>query len=113
LRRFTGIVRGMVVHIDRMRENLNRSRGVVFSGTVLLVLAQKGVSREQAYEWMQRNAMLAFAEERDFKTLLESDTDIAGVLTRAELERAFDLNEQFKYVDEILERVFLPVAERV
>jgi hypothetical protein len=57
--------------------------------------------------------MLSFAEERDFKTLLESDTDVAGVLTKADIERAFDLNEQFKYVDEILERVFLPVAEKV
>jgi adenylosuccinate lyase len=57
LRRFTRIVRGMVVHADRMRENLNRSRGVVFSGTVLLDLAKRGVSREQAYELVQRNAM--------------------------------------------------------
>jgi adenylosuccinate lyase len=107
LRRFTRIVTGMVVHIDRMRENLNRSRGVVFSGTVLLALAQKGVSREQAYEWVQRNAMLSFAEERDFKTLLESDTDITRVLSRAEIERAFDLNEQFRHVDEVLDRVFI------
>jgi len=80
LRRFTRIVTGMVVHMDRMRENLNRSRGVVFSGTVLLELAQKGVSREQAYEWVQRNAMLSHAEQRDFKSLLESDTDICGVI---------------------------------
>src|SRR5207302_9986888 len=57
LRRFTRIVRGMVVYADRMRDNLNRSRGVVFSGTVLLELAKAGVSREQAYEWVQRNAM--------------------------------------------------------
>src|SRR3954464_6401775 len=82
LRRFTRIVTGMVVHIDRMRENLNRSRGVVFSGTVLLELAQKGVSREQAYEWVQRNAMLSYAEQRDFKHLLESDTDITKVLAK-------------------------------
>src|SRR5207249_2388576 len=67
LRRFTRIVRGMHVHPERMRENLNRSRGVVFSGTVLLELAKKGVSRELAYEWLQRNAMLAYAEQRDFK----------------------------------------------
>src|SRR5438477_5628281 len=60
LRRFTRIVGGMLVHADRMRENLNRSRGVVFSGTVLLELAQRGVSREQAYEWVQRNAMRSF-----------------------------------------------------
>src|SRR5438445_555639 len=108
LRRFTRIVRGMAVHAERMRENLNRSRGVVFSGSVLLELAKKGISREQAYEWVQRNAMLAFAEQRDFKGLLESDTDITKVLTKAEIERAFDLKEQFRHVDHIFERVFAP-----
>ena len=63
LRRFTRIVPGMVVYPDRMLENLNRSRGVVFSGTVLLELARRGVSREQAYEWVQRNAMRSFHEK--------------------------------------------------
>ena len=106
LRRFTRIVKGMVVHADRMRHNLALSRGVVFSGTVLLELAKKGISREQAYEWVQRNAMLSFAEERDFKTLLESDTDITRVLSKAELERAFDLKDQLKHVDEVFTRVF-------
>src|SRR6266480_571353 len=101
LRRFTRIVRGMVVNLDRMRENLNRSRGVVFSGSVLLELARKGISREQAYEWVQRNAMLAHAEQRDFKGLLETDTDITHVLSKPEIERSFDLNEQFKYIDHI------------
>ena len=113
LRRFTRIVTGMVVHLDRMRENLNRSRGVVFSGTVLLLLAQKGVSRERAYEWVQRNAMLSYAEQRDFKSLLESDTDVSGVLTKAEIERAFDLNEQYRHVDEVLDRVFPAVPAGV
>jgi adenylosuccinate lyase len=112
LRRFTRIVRGMVVHGDRMRENLNRSRGVVFSGSVLLELARKGISREQAYEWVQRNAMLSYAEQRDFKGLLECDTDITRVLAKDEIERAFDLNEQFKYVDHIFERVFQPVSAK-
>ena len=64
LRRFTRIVRGMVVYPDRMRENLDRSRGVVFSGTVLLELARRGISREQAYEWVQRNAMRSFHEQQ-------------------------------------------------
>ena len=77
LRRFTRIVRGMVVYPERMRENLDRSRGVVFSGTVLLELARKGVSREQAYEWVQRNAMRSFDEQRDFKTLLLADPDVS------------------------------------
>ena len=106
LRRFTRIVRGMEVHPERMRENLNRSRGVVFSGTVLLELAKKGVSRETAYEWVQRNAMLSYAEQRDFKTLLQSDTDVQRVLSAAEIERAFDLREQLKHVDDIFDRVF-------
>src|SRR5690348_15088486 len=106
LRRMTRIVTGMVVYPDRMRENLGRSRGVVFSGTVLLELAKKGVSREQAYEWVQRNAMRSFAEERDFKGLLETDTDITRVLTKDDIERAFDLKEQFRHVDHIFERVF-------
>jgi adenylosuccinate lyase len=106
LRRFTRIVRGMVVYPERMRENLNRSRGVVFSGTVLLELAKKGVSREQAYEWVQRNAMRSFAEQRDFKSLLLADPDVARALTPHEIERAFDLDEQLKHVDHIFSRVF-------
>jgi len=110
LRRFTRIVRDMVVYPDRMRENLNRSRGVVFSGTVLLELARKGVSREQAYEWVQRNAMRSFAEGRDFKALLLADPDVTRVLPPFEIERAFDLNEQLKYVDHIFDRVFHPVG---
>jgi adenylosuccinate lyase len=106
LRRFTRIVRDLVVNADRMRENLERSRGVVFSGSVLLELARRGVSREQAYEWVQRNAMRSYAERRDFKDLLLADPDIAGVLGPAQIARAFDLDEQFKHIDEIFDRVF-------
>jgi adenylosuccinate lyase len=113
LRRFTRIVRGMVVHADRMRENLNRSRGVVFSGTVLLDLAKRGVSREQAYELVQRNAMRSFDEARDFKALLLADADVTAVLPAAAIERAFDLDEQLKHVDHIFDRVFQPVQARV
>jgi adenylosuccinate lyase len=109
LRRFTRIVRGMVVYPERMRENLERSRGVVFSGSVLLELARRGISREQAYEWVQRNAMRSFHEQTDFKTLLLADPDITGVLTAAEIEKAFDLNDQFRNVDAIFERVFTRV----
>jgi adenylosuccinate lyase len=106
LRRFTRIVKGMVVYPERMRENLERSRGVVFSGTVLLELASRGVAREQAYEWVQRSAMRAFAEQRDFKTLLLADPDVTRVLQPPEIERAFDLGEQFRHIDQIFERVF-------
>ncbi len=109
LRRMTRIVAGMVVYPERMLENLGRSRGVVFSGTVLLELARRGVSREQAYELVQRNAMRAFHEQRDFKTLLLGDADVTSVLPPADIEKAFDLGEQLKHVDHIFERVFQEV----
>ena len=106
LRRFTRIVRGMVVYPERMKENLDRSRGVVFSGTVLLELARRGIPRERAYEWVQRNAMRSFHEQKDFKSLLLADPDLMNVLTPAEVEKAFDLNDQLRNVDAIFERVF-------
>ena len=113
LRRFTRIVKGMVVYPERMKENLERSRGVVFSGTVLLELAQRGISREQAYEWVQRNAMRSFHEQKPFKELLLADPDVARVLTRQDVERSFDLDHQLRNVDRIFERVFKPVPVTV
>jgi adenylosuccinate lyase len=106
LRRFTRIVKGMVVYPDRMRRNLELSGGVVFSGTILLELARRGVSREQAYEWVQRHAMRAFHEQRQFKSLLLADAEVTAVLPPAEIERAFDLDEQLRHVDHIFQRVF-------
>jgi adenylosuccinate lyase len=112
-RRFTRIVAGMVVYPERMKDNLERSRGVVFSGTVLLELARRGVSREQAYEWVQRNAMRAFHERRPFKDLLLADDDVTRVLSSTDIERAFDLDEQMKHIDHIFARVFQQDAEVV
>ncbi len=106
LRRFTRVVSGMVVYPERMRENLDRSRGVVFSGTVLLELARRGVSREQAYEWVQRNAMRAFHERMDFKELLLADADVIAALPVVEIEKAFDLDEQLRHVSDVFARVF-------
>jgi adenylosuccinate lyase len=111
LRRFTKIVTGMVVYADRMMENLQRSRGVVFSGSVLLELAKRGVSREQAYELVQRNAMRSFAEQKDFKALLAADADVAKVLPREALDEAFDLNAQLRNVDAIFARVFAKAGQ--
>jgi adenylosuccinate lyase len=106
LRRFTAIVAGLVVHPDRMLENLQRSRGVIFSGTVLLELARRGVSREQAYGWVQRNAMRSFEERRDFRELLLADEDITGVLPRSIIDEAFSLESHLRHTDAIFERVF-------
>jgi adenylosuccinate lyase len=106
LRRFTRIVAGMVVYPERMLENLRRSRGVVFSGSVLLELAKRGISREQAYEWVQRNAMRAFHEQRDFKELLLADAEVAARVPRNVIDDAFALDGQLKNVDAIFARVF-------
>jgi len=107
LRRFNRIVAGMVVYPDRMLENLNRSRGVVFSGQVLLELARRGISRERAYEMVQRNAMRSFHERLDFKTLLLADPDVTTTLPAADIEKAFDLKEQLRNVDAVFARVFV------
>ena len=88
----------------------SRSRGVVFTGTVLLELAQRGVSRVVAYVWVQRNAMRAFHEQRDFKGLLLADAELTAVLPSSEIERAFDLDEQLKHVGHVFSRVFQEVA---
>lgn len=106
VRRFTRIVRDLVVYPGRMRENLDRSRGVVFSGTVLLELASRGVSREDAYVMAQRNAMRSHDERLEFKTLLLDDPEVAAVLSREDIDRAFDLDVQLRHVDEIMDRAF-------
>jgi adenylosuccinate lyase len=113
LRRLTRIVSGMVVYPDRMADNLQRSRGVVFSGSVLLELARRGVSREDAYAWVQRNAMRSFTERVDFKPLLLADADIMKVLPAEVVEECFDLDAQLRNVDAIFSRVFTQAAGRV
>ena len=83
----------------------------MFSGTVLLELARRGVSREDGYDWVQRHAMRAIGEQRDFKSLLLADPDITVVLPPADIERAFDLGEHLRHVDDIFERVFQTAGE--
>ncbi len=110
LRRFTRIVAGMVVYPTRMLENLGRSRGVVYSGSVLLELARRGVSREDAYLWVQRNAMKSFEEGADFQALLLGDVDITRVLSTEIVKEAFDLDAQLRNVGAIFARVFGPAG---
>ena len=106
VRRFTRIVRDLVVYSERMRDNLERSRGVVFSGTVLLELASKGVSREDAYVMVQRNAMRSHDEVLDFKSLLLGDAEVMAVLSNDDISQAFDLDVQLRHVDAIMDRAF-------
>jgi adenylosuccinate lyase len=96
----------LVVKPARMLENLNATRGLVFSGQLLLELAAAGVAREDAYYWVQRNALKSWDEGLDFRTLVRADPDIAARLSTEQIERAFDVRTQLKNVDRIFERVF-------
>jgi adenylosuccinate lyase len=74
----------------------------------LLELARRGVSREQAYAWVQRNAMRSFDEQKDFKSVLLADPEISAVLPRDAIDKAFDLEDQLRNVDLVFNRVFAP-----
>jgi adenylosuccinate lyase len=106
LAKMTSLVDGLVVYPERMLENLNATRGSVFSGQLLLALTQAGVSREQAYEWVQRNALKAWDEGQDLKSLISADKDITGVLNQEQIDRAFSLDTYLRNVDAIFRRVF-------
>jgi adenylosuccinate lyase len=106
LARLTGIIDKLVVYPENMRKNLHRLGGLVHSQRVLIALTQKGVAREDAYRYVQRNAMPVWQGKGDFLTLLKSDPDVSKALTAKELEACFDLGYHLKHVDTIFERVF-------
>ena len=97
---------GLVVYPERMLENLNATRGLVFSGQLLLALTQKGVSREDAYVWAQRNAMKVWDEGGEFKELVLKDTEINSKLSAEEIEKVFDVKHYLRNVDKVFARVF-------
>jgi adenylosuccinate lyase len=106
LHKATSLIEGLVVHADRMLQNLQLTKGLVFSGQLLLALTQKGVSREAAYDWVQRSAMKVWDENKDFHELLASDADITAHLSAQELGAAFNLDTYLRNVDVIFDRVF-------
>ena len=106
LHKGTSLIAGLVVHPERMLQNLQLTRGLVFSGQLLLALTQKGVSRESAYEWVQRNAMKVWDRNEDFQKLLQQDEDIKLHLSAAEIDGAFTFDSYLRNVDKIFSRVF-------
>jgi adenylosuccinate lyase len=106
LARLTGVIDKLVVYPENMKRNLDRLGGLVHSQRVLLALTQKGVSREEAYRLVQRNAMPVWRGEGDFLALLKADPDVSQRLTPAEVEACFDLAYHYKHVDTIFRRVF-------
>jgi adenylosuccinate lyase len=106
LAKTTQLVDTMLVYPERMRRNLELTRGLVFSGQVLLDLAAAGMLREQAYRVVQSHAMRAWEEEGDFRKAIETDPDIRAVLTPEQIAQAFSLERQLRNVDAIFARVF-------
>ena len=106
LRRMTDIVKGMAVHTDRMLRNLNSTRGLVFSGPLLLELTSRGLRREDAYRVVQGHAMKAWEEEGDFRARVSADPEVRAVLKPAEIDEVFRLERYLVHVDHVFARVF-------
>jgi adenylosuccinate lyase len=110
LRRFTDIVNGLAVNTERMRRNLDSSRGLVFSGQLLLELTARGMSREDAYKVVQTHAMEAWRTEGDFRAAVSADPAVRAAVSDAELAEVFRLERYLGHVDDVFRRVFGPGA---
>jgi len=106
LHRLTGVIDKMLIYPDNMLANMNKFSGLVMSQRVLLALTQAGVSREDSYKLVQRNAMKVWEEGKDFKTELLADPEVLKALSAEEIEEKFDLGYHTKHVDTIFARVF-------
>jgi adenylosuccinate lyase len=106
LQKTATLIEKLVVYPQRMQENLDLTRGLIYSGELLLELVAKGVSREDAYRWVQRNAMRVWDEGGNFREKVLTDADIAVRCTPIEIERVFDSTRLVRNVDSIFERVF-------
>lgn len=107
LNTFTNILENMVVYPKRMIQNLQRTKGLVFSQSVLLALVKKGMTREEAYSLVQRKAMEVWNKNGDFKRAVSEDQRIKELLSEEEIEACFDLKKNLRYVDQIFKRVGL------
>jgi len=103
--KFTGIIDNLIVYPENMLKNLNKTKGLMFSQRILINLVEKGLTREQAYRIVQRNALAVWKQGVDFKTLLENDADFEGVLTKKEIEQCFDLKYVLRNVNTIFKRI--------
>src|SRR5437899_3128199 len=106
LAKTTSLLDTLIVYPENMLRNLGLTHGLVFSGQLLLVLTQKGVSREDAYAWTQRNAMKVWDEGGNYQELLKQDADISSHLSAKEIARVFDLRHYLRNVDKVFDRIF-------
>jgi adenylosuccinate lyase len=107
----TSVISGLLIYPKRMKKNLELTKGLVFSQRVMLALIDKGISRQQAYKLVQRNAMKSWQGNKDYLKLLKADCEITSLLPVSELEAIFDYNFYLRYVDEIFKRLGLTEAQ--
>jgi len=108
---FTSVIKDLQVYPRRMKKNIELTKGLVFSQRVMLTLIDKGLSREKAYELVQRNAMKAWKGNKGFLSLLKADPEVIDTLPQKELESLFDYQYYLRYIDEIFERLGLTRAQ--
>ncbi len=108
---FIPVMRGLQVYPKRMKQNVELTKGLIFSQRVMLALISKGLSRQRAYELVQRNAMKSWKGNKSFLGLLKTDTEVTGTLPQAELEPLFDEQYYLRYVDEVFKRLGLTEAQ--
>ena len=106
LRKMTKMMEHLIVYPKNMMRNLEKTEGLIFSQSVLLALVEKGISREEAYSLVQKNAMQSWTKGKDFLALLKKDKKVSSLLTKKEIEKIFNLKAQFKNVDIIFKRIF-------
>lgn len=104
IKKFTNIIDKLLVYPDAMLENLNKTGGLIFSQRILIALVNKGVLREDAYKWVQRNAMKRWLEKEDFRTNIKKDEDVAKYLTQDEIDECFKVDYFLRHVDMIMAR---------
>jgi adenylosuccinate lyase len=108
---FASVMRGLQVYPQRMKRNIGLTKGLVFSQRVMLTLIDKGLSRQKAYELVQRNAMKAWEKNRDFLKLLKADAEVTAILPPEELEPLFNEQYYLRYIDDIFKRVGLTATQ--
>ena len=106
LRKMTKMMDGLMVYPDNMMRNLEKTGGLIYSQSVLLALVRKGITREEAYKLVQKNAMQSWTKGKDFLALLKKDKEVVKLLSVAEINKTFKLTTQYKNIDRIFNRVF-------
>ena len=102
---FTGVMKDLIVFPEQMKKNIDHTKGLIFSSKVMLILVEKGLSREEAYNIVQGYSAQVIDKDKNFRSLLDSDSEIANLISKKELDNIFDINQYLIHVEETFNRV--------